>query len=230
LNPQDWITNHQFVFRQAHSTVQQCHRIVDVIKKAMETQQYCTAVFLDVSQAFDKVRYPGLPFKTKRIVPSSSINLLESYLNERQFETKIKGETSSRFHIHSGVPQGSILGPLLYVLHTSDLPTSSETTFGTFEDDTAIFATHENPTIASLNLQEHLHIIEKWLKKWKIRFNESKSSHISLTLPKGHCPAVNINQTTIPQTGVVKYLGLHFDCRLNWKGHNAIKRKQIDLK
>jgi len=58
--------------------------------------------------------------------------------------------------------------PLLYVLYTSDLPTSRETTLGTFADNTPIFATHEDHTIASLNLQEYLHIIEKWLKKWKI--------------------------------------------------------------
>jgi hypothetical protein len=128
------------------------------------------------------------------------------------------------------VPQRSILGPLLYVLYTSYLPTSRETTLGTFADDTAIFATHENPTIASLNLQEHLHIIKKWLKKWKIKVNESKSSHIKFTLRKRHWPAVNINQTITPQTEVVKYRGLHFYCMLNWKEHIARKRKQVDLK
>jgi len=128
----------------------------------MENQQYCTAAFLNVSQALDKVWHPGVLFKIKRILPSSYFNLLKSYLNEHQFETKFNGETSSCFHIHSGVPQGSILGPLLYVLHTSDLPTSRETTLGTFPDNTAIFAAHEDPTIASLNLQQHLHTIEKW--------------------------------------------------------------------
>jgi hypothetical protein len=81
----------------------------------------------------------------------------------------LNGETSRRFHIHSGVPQGSILGPVLYVLYTSDLPTSRETTLGTFANDTTIFATHEDPTIASLNLQEHISSIEKWLQKWKIK-------------------------------------------------------------
>ena len=83
---------------------------------------------------------------------SSYFSLLESYLNKGQFETKFNGETSSRFHIHSGVPQGSTLGPLLYVLYTSDLPTSRETTLGTIADDTAIFATYEDPTIVSHNL------------------------------------------------------------------------------
>jgi hypothetical protein len=63
-----------------------------------------------------------------------------------------------------------------------------------------------------------------------MKVNESKSSLIKFTHQKGHCPAVNINQTIIPETEVVKYLGLHFDCRLNWKEHIARKRKQIDLK
>jgi hypothetical protein len=126
----------------------------------MENQQCCTAAFLDVRKAFHKVWYTGLLFKIERILPSSYFNLLKSYLNERQLETKFNGEISSHFHISSGVPKGSILGPILYDLHTSDLPTSRETTLGTFADDTAIFATHEDPTIASLNLQEHLNIIE----------------------------------------------------------------------
>jgi hypothetical protein len=71
-----------------------------------------------------------------------------------------------------GYPRGVFLA--LYVLYTSDLPTSKGTTLGTFADDTATFATHEDPTIASLNLQEHLNSIEKWLQKWKIKVNESK--------------------------------------------------------
>jgi hypothetical protein len=196
----------------------------------MENQQYCTAAFLDASQVLDKVWYPGLLFKIKSILPSSYCNLLKSYLNERQFETKFNGETSSRLHVHSGVPQGSIFGPLLYVLYTSDILTSRKIKLGTFADDTAIFATHEDPTIASLNLQVRLYIIEKWLKKWKIEANESKSSHTIFTLRKGHCPTVNINQTTISQKEAVKYLGLRFDCRLNRKEHVARKRKQIDLK
>jgi hypothetical protein len=89
LSPQDWIQNHQFGFRQADSTVQQCHRITDIINKAMENKHYGRNAFLDVSQAFNKVWHPGLLFKIKRILPSSYFNLPKSYLNKRQFETKI---------------------------------------------------------------------------------------------------------------------------------------------
>jgi hypothetical protein len=91
LNSYDWIPNHQFGFRQAHSRVQQCHRIKYVINKAMENWQYCTSVFLDVSQAFDKGWHPGLLIKIKRLLPLQYYNLLKSYLSECQFETKFNG-------------------------------------------------------------------------------------------------------------------------------------------
>ena len=68
-NPQDWIPNHQFGFRQTHFTIQQCHRVADTINKALENHQFCTAAFLDVSQAFDKVWRPGLLSKIKKILP-----------------------------------------------------------------------------------------------------------------------------------------------------------------
>ena len=161
----------------------------------MESQQYCTTAFLDVSKAFDKLWHPGLLFKIKRILLSSYFNLLKSYLNERQFETKINGETSSSFHIHSGVTQGSILGPPLNVLYKSDLPTFKETTLGTFADDTAICVTHEDLTITPLNLQEHLDIFEKWVKEWKIKVNESKLLHTNFNSRKSHCPTVNSDRT-----------------------------------
>jgi hypothetical protein len=80
-------------------------------------------------------------------------------------------------------------------LYTFDLPTSRETTLGTFADDTAIYATHENIVIASLILQEHLHIIEKWLKKWRIKFNESKSPHINL--PSGKVSSLQSASTKL---------------------------------
>jgi hypothetical protein len=88
-----------------------------------------------------------------------------------------------------------------------------------------MFANHEDPMIASFHIQEHLKIIGKWLKKWKIKVNESESSHMLFTLRKGHCPAVTINQTIIPQTEAVKYRGLHSDCGLNGKEHIGTKIK-----
>jgi hypothetical protein len=144
--------------------------------------------------------------------------------------TTYKNTSSPPLPMLSGVPQGSILGPLLYTLYTANIPQSNTTFLSTFADDMAIFTTHSDPTLASANLQDHLWSIEKWNWKWRLKINETKSSHITFTLRQGHCPPVYINQTVIPHAEMVKYLRLHFDKRLTWKNHVTMKWKQLDLK
>jgi hypothetical protein len=227
---QEWIPSHQFGFRKAHSTIQQCHRITDIINKAFEEHKYCSAIFLDVSQAFDKVWHQGLLYKIKRTLPAEYLNILKSYLTDRHFSVSLNNKTSSLLPMLSGVPQGSILGPLLYTLYTADLPQSDKTILSTFADDTAIFSTDPDPIQTSANLQEHLLKIVTWTQRWKLKINKSKSSHVSFSLRRGQCPSVNINQSDIPQAETVKYLGIHFDRRLTWKEHVLTKRKQLDHK
>jgi hypothetical protein len=228
-NSQAWIPQHQFGFRKAHSTIQ-CHRIADAINKALEEQQYCSAVFLDVILAFDKVWHPGLMLKIKQNLPPGFYLLLNSYLQDRYFVTQLNNETSSRFPMLSGDPQGCILGPLLYTLYTADIPTSNKTILSTFADDTAIFTSHPDPATATLNLQDHLHNIETWFRKWKLKINENKSTQTRFSVRQSQCPPVYINQTIVPHVEMIKYLGLHFDRRLTWKEHITAKRQQLQHK
>lgn len=139
-------------------------------------------------------------------------------------------EITPLFNISSGVPQGSVLGPVLYLLHTSDLPISNETLVATFADDTAILASNHNPAVASRNLQSGLDNIQKWLKTWRIKANESKSVHVTFTNRRDNCPAVSLNGVTLPQQESAKYLGLHLDRKLMWKEHVQNKNKQLRLK
>ncbi|KAA5634741.1 hypothetical protein F3G58_35215, partial [Pseudomonas aeruginosa] len=101
----------------------------------------------------------GLLYKIKKMLPHSFFPLLQSYLVKRCFEVKINSDTSNMYEINSGVPQGSILGPVLYLIFTADLPTHATTTTATYADDTAILSTHENQDSASDRLQHHLNLI-----------------------------------------------------------------------
>jgi hypothetical protein len=107
------IPDHQFGFRKKHTTIEQVHRITNIIHRALENKQYCTAAFLDIGQAFDKVYHEGLLYKLNTFLPDNMYRILQSYLKNRYFRTKYREAYSSLRQILAGVPQGSVLDPLL---------------------------------------------------------------------------------------------------------------------
>lgn len=224
------VPGHQFGFRQKHGTVEQVHRVVHTIRQCLENKQFCSAAFLDVSQAFDKVWHTGLLFKIKKFLPHSVFPILKSYLSNRTFQIKHQNNITDLYPIESGIPQGSVLGPFLYILYTADIPDSEHTMIATFADDTAILSVHDDPAQASVNLQLSLNAITDWFKTWRIKTNENKSVHITFTLNRNSCPPVTINNTQLPQVSEVKYLGMHLDEKLTWKTHIWMKRQQLNLK
>jgi hypothetical protein len=121
------------------------------------------------------------------------------------------------------------LGPLLYLLFTSDLPQVQGVTIGTFDDDTVLLTSHKEVHRASSILQEYLHTLHIWLKNWKITVNETKSKYITFMLRSDPSPPIYLNDVEIPSATTAKYLGLHLDTKLNWKEHIVKKWKQMDL-
>jgi len=117
--------------------------------------------------------------------------------------------------INSGVPQGSVLGPVLYLLYTADLPIAPDIITATYADDTAILTAHKDHVEASQRLQKSLLHIQIWLKKWRIRVNGAKSIHVTFTTRRKTCPPLILNGVSIPQAESARYLGLHLDRRLN---------------
>ena len=167
--------------------------------------------FIDIIQAFDKVWHTGLLYKLKRVFPHPEYTLMKSYLTDRTFQVRYQEEYTKLYTIQSGVPQGSILEPILYSIFTADLPGTEQTLTVTYVDDTAILASHQNPITASRKIQNHLNQFEEWLKRWHMKANENKSTHITFTLKRGTCPTVTLNGNQIPQGETAKYLGIYLD-------------------
>ena len=230
INERNLIPDHQFGFRVQHSTIEQVHRVYNQLRGAIENKELCATAFLDITQAFDKVWHEGLLYKLKKILPYTFYEFFRTYLSERSFRIKLHDSTSDLYKINAGVPQGSVLGPVLYTLYTADLPLTNKTCIATYADDTVIMARDILPTRASQKLQNHLSLMESWLEKWRIRANATKSVQVTYTLKRESCPPVSLFRVQLPQAESAKYLGLHIDRRLTWQKHIFMKRKQLGIK
>ncbi len=220
----------QYGFREKHSTVEQVHRLTHHISQSIENGEFCPTVFLDISSAFDRVWHDGLISKLSKIIPPAYCELIKDYLSDRSFRVKV-GTDFSRYHpILAGVPQGSVLGPTLYLLYTYDIPQDSNVTITLFADDTAISARHKNYTKAATLVQKSLDRVYKWTRRWKIAVNEGKSAHIIFTLRHFTNTSATWGQQIIPMANAVRYLGLHLDNKLNWAEHVRQKRDFLNIK
>ena len=230
IDNQKLIPDYQFGFREKHSTIDQVHRITNVIEKALEEKKVCSTVFLDVSQAFDKVWHHGLIHKLSIMLPKQFVDILESYLSQRAFRVRHEDAYSELKQIKAGVPQGSVLGPTLYLLYTCDIPELENNTIATFADDTAIMAVGDTQEEAVEKVQTAINTIFEWTKIWRIKLNESKSTHTDFTNKKINYHPVIMNGHAIPYGNTAKYLGMNLDAKLRWKAHVKKKREELELR
>ncbi|KAL1447521.1 hypothetical protein WDU94_005550 [Cyamophila willieti] len=145
---------------------------------------------------------------------------------------RIKQEDSysELMDINAGVPQGSVLGPVLYLLYTSDMPEEERNTTATFADDTAFLTIGHTTAEAASELNRTLSKFERWTIQWRIKLNEKKSVHVDFTYRNQPYVPVYINNQVIPFSNQAKYLGMTLDAKLKWKEHVKKKRQQLDLK
>jgi len=126
------------------------------------------AVFLDISKAFDKVWHDGLIFKLEQNgISGTLLKLYQNYLSNRKQRVVINGSYSNFSSVESGVPQGSVLGPLLFLVYINDLERNIKSNVKFFADDTMLFSIVKNPELSA----DDLNLNHRWAHQWKLEFN-----------------------------------------------------------
>ena len=136
----------------------------------------CCDVSKDISKAFDKVWHQGLLYKLKQNgISGNSLEILTGFLKDRKQRVVLNGQNSLWANIEAGVPQGSILGPLLFLIYINDLPDNQSTNVKLFADDTSLFSVVHDITTSSCDLNYDLIRVREWAFQWKMRFNPELS-------------------------------------------------------
>lgn len=180
LNDNEILYKHQYGFRQQHSTYMALLQLIDKISIALDNNMFAVGIFLDLSKAFDTVDYEILISKLYRYgFRDVVLKWLKDYLINREQYVFINGSTSKRIKLCCGVPQGSILGPLLFLIYINDLAWMFESALPIlFADDTSVVISHANFDSLMNEANDVLLYIAKWFQMNKLSLNIEKSNYI----------------------------------------------------
>ena len=221
----------QYGFRPNHSTEQATLELTDRIISAMDNNDVPIGIFLDLSKAFDTIHHAILLSKLEHYgVDGIPLQLVKSYLTNRKQYVKINEVNSNLLPINTGVPQGSILGPLLFIIYINDFARASSIfDFICYADDTTLFSTLNNLVNAQninpdIIINKELAQINEWLEINKLSLNVTKTKFMVFHTQHKHRaikpPVPKINNTNIEKVEQFKFLGLTLDSNLNWKKHS----------
>ena len=173
------ITTKQAAYLKGDSTINQLIYIIHKIRLSGTKGCITHGIFLDVSAAFDRVWHKGLIAKLKQnCVNGKVLELFTSYLSNRKNITVVDGVKSKVETVKAGIPQGSRLGPLLFIIYINDITDDIESDILIFADDTSLFASGKDPSETAEILNRYLEKISTWAERWKVKFNSDKSSKV----------------------------------------------------
>ena len=226
----DILNVNQSGFRQGDSCINQLINITHDVFQSFDSNPplEVRGVFLDISKAFDRVWHKGLLFKLKSNgIEGNLFNLIESFLCNRLQRVVLNGQNSKWEKIAAGVPQGSILGPLLFLIYINDISDNLESNVKLFADDTSIFSVVLDPNLSATQLNNDLQKIQQWAYQWKMIFNPDPSKQAQEVIfsrknAKPFHPNLIFNQSNVIRTSSQKHLGLILDEKLNFKEHIKI--------
>ena len=231
-------TPSQSGFLPGDSCIAQLLSIIHEIQTAFDENPAADvrSVFLDISKAFDKVWHDGLLYKLKAYgVQGELLSLLKNYLQKRKQRVVLNGQTSEWRDIISGVPQGSVLGPLLFLIYINDLPDGLTSLCKIFADDTSLFSKVHNINKSANELNGDLEKISQWAYQWKMQFNPDPNKQANEVIFSRKSDSANVfhppimlNNNSIPKRPSQKHLGIVLDSKLNFSSHVDDKIKKCN--
>ena len=229
LHKHNVLADVQHGFRKFRSCESQLIMTTHDFIEYLNNKQQIDAIFLDFSKAFDKVHHQSLLLKVKHYGIENNMFLwIKSFLEGRSQTVIIDGQESSCKRVLSGVPQGTVMGPLLFLIYINDIhkDLDAATTFRLFADDSLLYRTIKTPEDTEI-LQRDLNKLQEWEKKWRMEFHPKKCQVLKITNKKNKINApYSIHSNVLEETNSVKYLGVTLDNKMNWNDHiNNICKK-----
>ncbi|MCG8046535.1 MAG: reverse transcriptase family protein, partial [Candidatus Thiodiazotropha endolucinida] len=210
----------QHGFRARRSCETQLLTLVHELSSSLDKRIQTDMNVLDFSKAFDRVPHQRLLSKVHHYgIRGSTLNWISSFLSGRSQQVLVEGEASDKVPVISGVPQGSVLGPLLFLIFINDLPDQLHSPVRLFADDCIVYRQIHSEEDQRL-LQEDLDTLARWEAKWGMNFHPEKCSTIRIT--RSRSPITNnytLKGTTLAEESCTKYLGVFLQSNLGWSHH-----------
>ena len=226
----DIISEKQFGFRKKHSTQNALTLLTDKLAEKIDKSETSIAIFLDLAKAFETVDHQILLEKLHHYgIRGLPLELMKSYLSGRKQCVKCDNHYSVFMDIECRVPQGSILGPLLFIIYVNDLPTTVNRSAILFADDTCVTFSSKNTKFLINQVNENLKLLNQWFISNKLTVNYTKTNYIvfSGNGRKDFNGTIKMGTSTLKRVSSIKYLGLMIDEDLNWKSHVSYLRSKI---
>jgi len=214
------LSDAQHGFRKRRSCETQLLLTINDLASTLDNGGQTDVVLLDFEKAFDKVPHQRLLSKLSYYgIRSNTLTWISAFLSERTQEVVVGGQHSTSAPVTSGVPQGSVLGPLLFLVYINDLPHNIKSSIRLFADDTMLSRVIDSTTDTNL-LQADLMLLEEWEKRWQMSFNAGKCLLLRVTRKQKPIEAKYILHNQILEcVASAKYLGLEIASDLNWGKH-----------